>query len=114
MRLTELEPKFLKLGDPISYRTFKSEGVSMAEADGIMFLCPRCFAANAGSVGTHSVICWRPRVPQHENLVGPGRWEMTGSGMADLTLVAGSSSVLLTSGCRAHFFVKGGEIQMCG
>jgi len=43
----------------------------------------------------------------------PGRWEMLGTGLADLTLVASSSSVLLTEGCRAHFYVQGGQIVMC-
>ena len=77
-----------------------------------MFLCPRCFQTNQGPVGTHRVICWRPHVPQSFFPV-PGRWEMEGSGLSDLTLVAGSSSVLLRGGCDAHFFVRGGEIQMC-
>jgi hypothetical protein len=40
----------------------------------------------------------------------PGRWDFQGTGLQDLTLVAGSSSVLLTGGCRAHFFVRDGEI----
>jgi hypothetical protein len=58
------------------------------------------------------VLCWRPRVPQTWPPV-PGRWEMLGTGLADLTLVASSSSVLLTEGCRAHFYVQGGQIVMC-
>jgi hypothetical protein len=33
--------------------------------------------------------------------------------IADITLVAGSSSVLLTGGCQAHFFVRGGQIEGC-
>lgn len=85
---------------------------SVAEADGVVFLCPKCFQENNGPVRTHSVVCWRPRVPQGENIEGPGRWEFEGTGLHDLTLVAGSSSVLLTGGCNAHFFVRGGEIVM--
>lgn len=85
---------------------------TVAEADGVIFLCPKCFTANGGSVGTHSVICWRPHVPQTED-PKPGRWEFQGTGLADLTLVAGSSSVLLQGGCNAHFFVRASEIVMC-
>ena len=30
---------------------------ALTEADGVWFLCPKCFAANGGAVGTHAVIC---------------------------------------------------------
>lgn len=83
---------------------------TLEEADGVQFLCPKCFAANNGPVGTHSVICWRPRVPP-DVLPNPGRWEFQGTGLGDLTLVAGSSSILLTAGCKAHFFVRNGGIE---
>lgn len=82
------------------------------EADGVFFLCPTCFVANRGPVGTHGVLCWRPRVPAGVD-PGPGRWEFHGTGLDDLSLVAGSSSVLLRGGCNAHFFVEAGAIRMC-
>ena len=107
MRLLDLDPKFLKLGpEPNSWQR---EGVLLADADGIAFLCPKCFAAKGGPVGTHSIICWRPRVPIGLG-PGPGRWEFEGSSFADLSLKAGSSSIALTGGCAAHFFVTAGEI----
>lgn len=107
MKLTELDPHFLKVLDPTHYQW---EGIQKADADGIAFLCPKCFSANGGPVGTHSVICWRPNVPQ---TIGPmpGRWEMDGTGFDDLTLRAGSSSVQLLGGCNAHFFIKNGGIE---
>jgi hypothetical protein len=109
VRLLDLEPRFEKIVEPNKLY----HGVdSIAEADGVLFLCPKCFVENSGPVGTHSVLCWRPRVPQTEFPV-PGRWEFEGTGLHDLTLVAGSSSVLLTGGCNAHFFVRQGEIVMC-
>ena len=79
-----------------------------------MFLCPKCYVANAGAVGTHSVICWAPQVPQTID-PKPGRWELVGTSLDDLTLRAESSSVLLTTegGCQAHFFVENGVIRMC-
>lgn len=83
---------------------------AVEDADGVLFLCPRCFKANGGSVGTHAVLCWRPRVPADVD-PKPGRWEFQGTGLDDLTLVAGSSSILLLGGCGAHFFIRGGAIE---
>jgi len=75
-----------------------------------MFACPKCFESNKGLVGTHRVLCWRPRVAQTES-PRPGRWEFEGTGYDDLTLVAGSSSIALQGGCNAHFFVRDGKIS---
>lgn len=110
MKLAELEPEFLKItGD----RTFRTDA-TIADCDGLMFLCPVCFKKNSGPVGTHRVICWKPHVPQTRR-PKPGRWNILGTSFGDLTLQAGSSSVLLTSvlltgGCKAHFFIRNGEI----
>lgn len=105
MRLTELAAKFLKCDDNRHFRFV----ATLAEADGVEFLCPKCFAANGGPVGTHAVICWSPTIPQDTSPT-PGRWSMEGTSLEDLTLVASSSSVLLHGGCEAHFFVRSGEI----
>lgn len=107
MPLAELEPRFLRRNAPGTWATIQAIG----DADGVMFLCPVCFQQNAGPVGTHVVLCWRPRVPLTES-PGPGRWEFEGTGLADLSLVAGSSSVFLTSpgGCGAHFHVRSGMV----
>lgn len=106
MRLTELEPEFLKREAPDRWQC---EGVSKAEADGVLFLCPVCLVAKGGRVGCHAVICWQPNVPQDTSPTG-GRWRMEGTGFDDLTLVAGSSSVQIVGGCNAHFYVRNGEI----
>lgn len=110
MRLFDLEPQFLKREDDTHFRHVDV----LAEADGIIFLCPKCMAAKGMQrPGVHSVICWSPKVPQTTHPV-PGRWEMLGGGFDDLTLRAGSSSVLLTGeGCQAHFFIENGQIRMC-
>lgn len=125
MRLIDLEPQFVRreirgchVGAPdcntVSEHTDHEFHVpcELADADGVLFLCPKCFADNAGPRGTHSVLCWRPRVPAGVS-PGPGRWEFEGTGYLDLSLRAGSSSVLLTGGCAAHFFVQSGGIVMC-
>jgi hypothetical protein len=82
---------------------------SLEDADGVLFLCPKYFHANGGAVGSHSIICWRPRVPA-DVMPGPGRWEFFGAGVDDLTLLAGSSSIQLHAGCAAHFWIEKGEI----
>lgn len=87
-----------------------TEGVTIQDADALMFLCPKCFVEKGGRPGTHYVICNRPRVPQMPGRrVGPGRWEFQGSSLDDLSLVAGSSSVKLDSGCQWHGFVTNGS-----
>lgn len=106
MKLTELEPSFLKRTGDRSHQMIDD----MSQADGIMFLCPVCFVKNNGAVGTHSIICWNPSVPVNIT-PGPGRWSMHGTGYTDLTLTATQSSIWLTGpGCGAHFFITNGEI----
>ncbi len=103
--LTDLHPKFLKWIDDKSHRT----DASFAEADGVLFLCPKCFVAGGRtSVNCHWVICWKPNIPQTTHPI-PGRWNMQGTGFHDLTLVAGSSSIALQGeGCRWHGFIQNG------
>ena len=85
---------------------------TIAEAQGVRFLCPKCFRANRGKVGTHMVVCWsRSRGVPEDAQPGPGRWVLTGTGIGDLTLDAEpgqTRSVLLTAGCRWHGFVTKG------
>jgi hypothetical protein len=109
LKLNDLQPEFLKLVDEHSFRRVET----LAEADGIKFLCPKCYVEEpAGPVGTHSVICWfEGKVADHVR-PGPGRWNPVGSGFNDLSFVAGakSNSVLLTCGCQWHGFVTNGEV----
>lgn len=104
MRLRDLEAEFVRILDERTYRRVES----IDEADGVLLLCPKCFTTNSGPVGTHYILCWRPRVGQ-EWKPGPGRWEFLGTGIDDLELRAGSSSILLTSGCQWHGFIRNGE-----
>jgi len=109
MKLAELEPVFLKRDSAREFHCVPD----LAGADGIEFLCPKCFREKIKDArGGHVVICWAPQVPQ-DTAPTPGRWTMQGTGVHDLTLVAGSSSVLLTAACKAHFFVRNGEIVDC-
>ena len=109
MRLTELEPYWVRLTDNGFQRVETIE-----QAQGILFLCPTCFAKNGGPVGTHAVICWsRSRgVPDHVT-PGPGRWMLVGTSFEDLTLdgdpAGRARSVDLGAG-EWHGFITNGEV----
>lgn len=115
MRLTDLDPQFLryeKRADGIFLRYVTTIG----EAQGVLFLCPKCFASNGGKIGTHGVICWsRSRGVPDDADPKPGRWSLHGTGYDDLTLNADppgtARSVLLTGeGCQWHGFITNGEV----
>lgn len=105
MTLRELDPYFLKsVDDRVSSRI-----AAIADADGIGFSCPECYRRAGTLDGVHGIVCWSPTV-RADRSPGPGRWRMDGTSFDDLSLRAGSSSVLLTGGCAAHFFVTDGQI----
>jgi hypothetical protein len=114
MKLSELEPEFLRHERRGDGRVYHHTVGTIDEAQGVMFLCPSCFAANKGPVGTHSVICWSSSRGIEEFVdPKPGRWTLEGTSLADLTLGAEpgkTRSVQLIGGCAAHFFVTQGEI----
>lgn len=71
LRLIDLEPHTLEEATPEGWR----EDGEWANAVGLRFLCPKCFIENANSdIGVHSVICWKPIVPQ-TCTPRPGRWD---------------------------------------
>ncbi len=108
MTLDELEGRFLR--HTAEGHFAYTDG--LADADGVWFLCPQCYAQNGGRVGTHAVICWFVgRVPDDVQ-PGPGRWTPAGTGLADLTFVPGTPpravSVQLSGGCYWHGHVANG------
>jgi hypothetical protein len=112
-RLRDLEARFIQRDVREvdgKHETYLPWVDTLPEAHGIVFLCPKCFAANGGPVGTHSVICWfEDKVPDDAE-PKPGRWNPVGTGIDDLTFAPGkkSNSVLLTGGCNWHGFVTNG------
>jgi len=93
---------------------------TVTEADGIMFVCPRCLMLNGGNrPGVHSIMCWKHGVPP-EVSPGPGRWIFRGTSLDNLSFDAapeagGNSSVQLTGeGCQAHFLIVDGEVKPAG
>lgn len=100
MRLKVLDAHFIRM---ITFN--KIERVrTLEEAQGIMFLCPRCFEENGGAFGTHNTICWfRDRGVPDEVMPGPGRWAVAGTSLIDLTL-----SPSVNNSCW-HGFVQHGS-----
>jgi hypothetical protein len=109
--LAELRPQLQRILTPGKVWL---ETDDLSGAQGVRFLCPKCFHENGTSVGTHSVICWfLGRGVSDEETPNPVRWEPHGTSLADLTLKAGSSSVKLTGeGCGAHFFIRAGQVEV--
>lgn len=121
MRLRDLDAQFYKLIPPdADGRTQYAPVEVLAQADGVMFQCPKCAAEHGGKVeeeegrrfvrGAHMVLCWfKGKVPDSID-PKPGRWNPSGSGLDDLTFVPpGAVSVFLTAGCGWHGFVVNGD-----
>lgn len=117
VRLLDLEPQFLRF----EWSGVRGQGAryveGIEEANGVSFLCPKCFVANSGPIGTHGVRCWSgSRGVPPEAVPGPGRWGLAGSGLHDLSLVPDvpgqAHSVQLLGGCRWHGFVTNGECSL--
>lgn len=111
--------KFMWGPTPIRYEFHRVE--TIAEADEIMFLCPKCFEKNGGSVGTHSVmVTFAGRnVPDEagsrDSSGKPSRWTIVGgTTLDDLCL---TPSILLDNGrpadqgCHWHGFVGSSGIS---
>jgi hypothetical protein len=116
MRLVDLDPKFIRYERRDDGRIYHCEVQTIDEAQGVRFLCPKCFAENGGEVGTHLVVCWsRSRGVPDEAAPGPGRWSLHGSGFHNLTLngdpPGGARSVQINGGCGWHGFVTAGEAE---
>ena len=111
MRLIELEPQFVKLLPTNAHRHV----ATLAEADGIYFLCPKCFEKIGSNVGCHQMLCWfRNKVPDSLR-PGPGRWTPCGTGYNDLSFVAGEPPQLFSvqAGECGHYHLENGEIKFC-
>jgi len=109
-RLVDLQAKFMKRVEKGRWQNVDR----IEDAQGVRFLCPKCFAEKGSNVGVHSVICWsRSRGIPDDESPGPGRWMMDGTGINDLTLngdpPGAARSVQLNGGCSWHGFVNNGE-----
>jgi hypothetical protein len=110
VKLAELEPQLYRYAGEKTFTPVET----VAEADSVMFLCPACFLANAGAVGTHSVrVDFAGKAVPAEVAIRNGQgqpvwWNASGNDVSDLTL---SPSILLLHDCKWHGFVTNGEIR---
>lgn len=95
---------------------YRHEVESLDEAQGIVFLCPKCLQQNNQSrPGVHSVeVSFAERGVKdnqgtHNSLGLPVRWHVSGHNFEDLTT---QPSVLLTSLCGWHGFIAAGEVSI--
>lgn len=114
MPLIALDPRLIRyeLRDGVRYLV---RVANLVAAQGILFLCPRCWATNGNSaVGTHAIeVTFADRgVPDdqgsHGNGGQPTRWMVTGSSFADLST---HPSIQLIGGCNWHGFITNGEVR---
>jgi hypothetical protein len=100
--LKELNASFIRYGDE---RTINYVD-TLAEASGVMFMCPQCKSKDG-----HMVVCWfRERGVPDDATPGPGRWAVTGEDITDLTLAP--SVHLSGEGCGWHGFVTNGAATL--
>jgi hypothetical protein len=117
MRLRDLDAMFLTEASKAGHRICST----LAEAQGVMFQCPKCSAdkeviheGDRNFVrGPHYIICWFVGKVPDDLDPKPGRWNPSGTGFDDLTFVGpGAYSVLLTGpGCGWHGFIVNGNAE---
>ncbi len=106
------EPTIRELVD----RTDHIPAATVAEAQGIIFLCPKCFTENGGARGTHTVmVTFSGRgVPDDvgsRGTAGPTRWTATGDSIERLST---TPSILLPPPCCGwHGYLTDGHATSC-
>ena len=85
-----------------------------ASTDRVSFLCPACYRANGGKVGTHriGIDFIGGRTPDkdcvHNDKGQPVRWTASNDPLATLTL---SPSIQIIGGCTWHGYVRNGRSE---
>lgn len=128
MKLTELEPQFMRYEtrppepesgrDPNDRVRYLRHVDSLAEAQGIQFLCPVCWIAHGGPIGTHGIeVSFSNRgvaddEGSHNREGKPSRWSASGTNYSDLTTLP---SILIDPAPPAcagwHGYITNGEVQ---
>jgi hypothetical protein len=100
VRLIDCEASFIGWdGDP--HFGGYEELPTMQGADGVTFFCP------FGGKKACSIVLWSYDVPASVT-PGPGRWEMTGTGLHDLTLHPSVDMSRGSCACKWHGWIKNG------
>lgn len=104
MNLRDLEPWLIRYARRDG-REIMQHVESLADAQGLVFLCPLCRETNGHSIG----VWFRDRgVP--DEATPKGRWGVSGTSLDDLTL---APSIHITTGCGWHGFIRAGQIVTC-
>jgi|WetSurSiteA1Bulk_404760.scaffolds.fasta_scaffold159238_1 hypothetical protein len=107
MRLVELDPHFLvrKPTNDADMRHVLERTSELAVADGIRFLCPKCYTDNGGPEGTHSIL-----IPFAGKALNDRGWQVSGTSFSDLTLRPSIAIYTEKGGCGFHGFITNGEV----
>lgn len=102
MYIKDLDAQFLKIGADNSLIYV----YNIEDAQGIVFLCPKCYLANNGAIGTHSIICWfmGRGVPEELNRESR-RWVLEGSSYDNITF---GDAGIFSECCKWHGHVENG------
>ena len=107
--LAELEPEFFRLVD--ERRSSPVERIE--DAQGMELACPACGHDPGRERDAHYLrVFFQGRGVPDGALPGPGRWAVSGSGLADVTL---SPSIDCTNGgrgpCKFHGWIENGVVR---
>ncbi len=106
MRLTDLKPHWITGFHANGH--WEDQVQSAAEAQGVRFLCPKCFAEAGSPIGTHSVLVpFKDRDVPDDAMPSMPRWIVSGTSFDDLTT---TPSILLVGGCEWHGFITNGDV----
>lgn len=108
VRLAQLDPHFVIL-IPGTKPMLKRVG-SIELADGLGFLCPKCWRDSLGK-STVRVLVWQPLKVPEAALPGPGRWAIVGTGVDDLSLLARAPVIDPSHGCGWRGVVELGLVS---
>ncbi len=104
MRLVELDPHFLvrRPATPADLKHVLERTSDLSVADGIRFLCPKCFVDKGGPESAHAIV-----IPFIGRAMGGYGWHVSGTAFSDLSL---RPSIAIHTGCGFHGLVTNGEV----
>ncbi len=103
--LLDYGPQLLRILEPNKAHVGVEE---LDEAQGIAFLCLKCFKENGGPGGTHRIILWFIGRGVDDIAAPRARWAVRGRSIKELTL---SPSIHSIDGCGWRGWVTNGHVQ---
>lgn len=114
MRLRDLDGQLVRREPAANGNDSYAPVATVAEADGVMFICPACVAKLGTVIGAHSVLCWFVGKVPDDLDPKPGRWIPSGTTIDDLSFVGPQAASVLLEGseCGWHGYVKDGAATL--